>query len=173
MDCQLSTFFQLPDNGANMVATVKKLKHELEMILFEKSDENDDEEDQLAEETERDVSEELCDEFQERLNLVRCAVHTLQLAILDVVNRSDESIKSLTDVAKKCKQIKYSTFFEFHSASYPPVWSQTRWGGIFKMVESFKTQKEFFTKLANQFPELGMYEQVFLNNTHSLTCITF
>ncbi|XP_065090374.1 uncharacterized protein LOC135711433 [Ochlerotatus camptorhynchus] len=144
------------DNGANMLATVRKLKHELELTLFEKTDGDDGEEGQSAEESKRDISEELCIEFQERINLVRCAVHTLQLAILDVVNKSNESVKSLTDVAKKCKNVKYRTFFEFHTASYPPVWSQTRWGGMFKMVESFKDQKVFFTTLADQFPELDL-----------------
>lgn len=149
------------DNGANMVATVKKLKHELELILIEKFDEDDGDEDQSSEEPGRNITEELCVEFRERINLVRCAVHTLQLAILDVVNKSNESVKSVTDIAKKCKQVKYSTFFEYHKASYPPVWSQTRWGGIFKMVETFKNQKEFFQKLGDQYPELGIYKTYF------------
>lgn len=156
------------DNGANIVATVKKLKHELEITHFLENDEDADEEDLFVEKSVRDISEELCVEFQERINLVRCAVHTLQLAILDVVNKSNTFVESLTNVAKKCKQIKYRTFFEFHKASYPPVWSQTRWGGVFKMVESFKVQKEFFIKLADQFCEFGMYKLILVNSYHVL-----
>lgn len=139
------------DNGANMLAAVRLLKSELEQTLLAGFDEDDDDTEQ------RDLLDELCNEFNERLNLIRCAVHSLQLAILDVVKRSDEAIKRVTDVARKCKLTRYKTHFEFRNAQYPPVWSQTRWCGIFKMMESFKNQKEFFTELAKQYPELGKY----------------
>ncbi|XP_058811374.1 uncharacterized protein LOC131676274 [Topomyia yanbarensis] len=138
------------DNGANMLAAVWLLKSELEQTLLADLDEDDDDTEQL------DLTDELCTEFNERLNLIRCAVHSLQLAILDVVKKSNESVKKVTDVAKKCKLTRYKTHFEFRNAHYPPVWCQTRWGGIFKMLESFKIQKEFFVELSGQFPELDL-----------------
>lgn len=139
------------DNGANMLAAVRKLKEELEHTLlarFEEEEEHDDTD-------QRDLTDGMCTEFNERLNLVRCAVHSLQLAILDVVKRSDQSVKVVTEVAKKCKLTRYKTHFEFRNATLPPVWCQTRWGGIYTMMESFKNQKDFFVELALQFPELG------------------
>ncbi|XP_062549754.1 uncharacterized protein LOC134214385 isoform X2 [Armigeres subalbatus] len=141
------------DNGANMVAAVKKMRNELQMTLLENLEDVDCTGEQ---ESSRDIPSELYEEFQERINLVRCAVHTLQLAILDVVNKSHAGVKSLTELAKKSKNVKYQTNFDHHGASHPPIWSQTRWGGIFEMVQSFKTQKSFFEQLATQFPELDL-----------------
>ncbi|XP_021701839.1 uncharacterized protein LOC110676825 [Aedes aegypti] len=146
------------DNGANMVAAVKKLRQELEQALLEKLDDGNEDFEKTTDEhePERDISAELCVEFQERINLVRCAVHTLQLSILDVVNKSHESVKGLTELARKSKNMKYQTNFDHHNATHPQIWCQTRWGGIFEMVEAFKTQRTFFEQLAAQFPELDL-----------------
>lgn len=137
------------DNGANMLAAVRELKQEVELLALEsETTEDQDKED-------HDFTAALNNEFQENLNLVRCAVHTLQLAILDVVDKSNEAVKRVTAIAKKCKNIKYKSSFELAKSSYPPVWGQTRWGGIYKMMEYFIEQETFFKDLAVQFPELG------------------
>ncbi|XP_021694220.1 uncharacterized protein LOC110674260 [Aedes aegypti] len=143
-----------------MLAAVRQLKQEYEMehfswALHEQSDQTD------AEQMEQDLEEHkltaaLNSELQENLNLVRCAVHTLQLAILDVVNKSNEDVKMLTEVARKCKTIKFKSAFELQGARYPPVWGATRWGGIYEMVSSFLEQRTFFDKLAEQFPEMDL-----------------
>lgn len=61
------------DNGANMLAAVRKLKEELEYTLLT----NFDEEEEHDPTKQQDYTDELSKEFNERLNLVRCAVHTL------------------------------------------------------------------------------------------------
>lgn len=151
------------DNGANMLAAVRKLKLDLDNILSHQHeiqnlshDEADleDEEDE-AEDRGHELTDALSHEFQEQINLIRCSVHTLQLAILDVVDKKEETIQAITTVAKKCKSIKYKKHFEYHNATLPPVWGQTRWGGIFKMIECFLRQKEFFENLGQEFSELG------------------
>ncbi|XP_029734556.1 uncharacterized protein LOC115269892 [Aedes albopictus] len=143
------------DNGANMVAAVNKLRQELEQTLIEKIEEEDIKDDETGTPG-RDITAELCVEFHERINLVRCSVHTLQLAILDTVNRSHDEVKSLTELARKTKNVRYQTNFDHHNASHPPIWNQTRWCGIFEMVQSFKIQRPFFEQLAAQFPELDL-----------------
>lgn len=137
------------DNGANMLAAVRELKQEVELLALE-SEINDDQDKE-----DHEFTAALNNEFQENLNLVRCAVHTLQLAILDVVDKSDDAVKRVTTIAKKCKSIKYKPTFELAKSTYPPVWGQTRWGGIYNMMESFIDQETFFRELAVQFPELG------------------
>ncbi|XP_065074186.1 uncharacterized protein LOC135698221 [Ochlerotatus camptorhynchus] len=164
------------DNGANMLAAVRQLKQEFEANFLTVYDATDDpngvnitteEEDGKQQEL---LTAALSDQLQEHLNLVRCAVHTLQLAILDVVNKSNEEVQKLTKVAKKCRSVKYTTFFELHGATYPPVWGQTRWGGIYVMILKFLEQRPFFDQLAEQFQELDLsdswefaekYEQAF------------
>lgn len=148
------------DNGANMLAAVRQLKQEFEknhLSLLYVDGENVEYTDQDAHQDleEHKLTADLSNELQENLNLIRCAVHTLQLAILDVVNKSNEAVKKLTDAAKKCRSVKYKTIFELQGARYPPVWGQTRWCGIYMMVLSFLEQRTFFDKLAEQFPEMG------------------
>lgn len=157
------------DNGANMLAAVKGLKREFDSFISHHLQSNEDlkgtdsdsdseiENESSPVECSEDISEKLSAHFEEQLNLVRCAVHTLQLAILGVINRTDKSIQEITAIAKKCKGIKYKTHFDHHGATFPPVWSQTRWGGIYKMLNCFRRQKDFFYKLAFQFEELSKY----------------
>lgn len=143
------------DNGANMLACVRQLKDEFEASLIPMLTEEDDEaSNSIAEEMAEKITNEFHDQARENLNLVRCAVHTLQLAILDVVDKSHPNVKQVTEVAKRCKNVKYKTNFDYHNATYPPVWCQTRWGGIFKMLDSFLEQKSFFVQLGQEFPEL-------------------
>lgn len=149
------------DNGANMLAAVRKLKLDLDNILSQQreiqnlNDAETDVDDGEEEDHGHELTDALSHEFQEQLNLIRCSVHTLQLAILDVVDKKNETVQTITSIAKKCKGIKYKTHFEYHDAILPPVWSQTRWGGIYKMIECFLHQREFFENLGEEFPELG------------------
>ncbi|XP_062559975.1 uncharacterized protein LOC134224580 [Armigeres subalbatus] len=160
------------DNGANMLGAVRQLKKELEFSYL--TDDASDEEDSLTDvefvEGQESLTTALSDKLQESLNLVRCAVHTLQLAILDVVSKSNDDVKKLTLVAKKCRSVKYDKLFELHGARYPPIWGQTRWGGIYEMISKFLEQRPFFEKLAEQSQELDLtdswqfaenYEQAF------------
>ncbi|XP_055537385.1 uncharacterized protein LOC129725490 [Wyeomyia smithii] len=157
-----------------MLAAVRMLKLEFEVNCLPvlqvtetdsssgTNDQNDQEEEMLM--------EALSSQLQENLNQIRCAVHTLQLGILDVVKKSHDEVKKLTDVAKKFKSVKYTEFFNSHGANYPPVWGQTRWGGIYLKISKFLEQRNFFTLLAETFPELDIsdswdfatqYEQAF------------
>ncbi|XP_065079727.1 uncharacterized protein LOC135702608, partial [Ochlerotatus camptorhynchus] len=145
-----------------MLACVRQLKDEFEASLIPMLTEEDDEaSNSIAEEMAEKITNEFHDQARENLSLVRCAVHTLQLAILDVVDKSHPNVKQVTEVAKRCKNVKYKTNFDYHNATYPPVWCQTRWelrlfvcGGIFKMLDSFLEQKSFFVQLGQEFPEL-------------------
>lgn len=146
------------DNGANMLAAVRHLKKDYEEHFVHVMDGANDEVQDIIDQpntNEEEMTASLSDELQENLNLVRCAVHTLQLAILDVVNKSNEHIKKFTELAKKCRSIKYTKFFELHGAHYSPIWGQTRWGGIYLMIARFLEQRSFFEKLAEQFKEFG------------------
>ncbi|XP_058465011.1 uncharacterized protein LOC131438775 [Malaya genurostris] len=155
------------DNGANMLATVRHLKEEVELMTACSNDDYDTEEEDKKL---HNFTSALSNELQENLNLVRCAVHTLQLAILDVVDKSNSSVKAVTEIAKKNRHMKYKPNFFLSNATYPPIWGQTRWGGIYRMMLSFLQQESFFKQLAQQFPELELddswdfiknYEQAF------------
>ncbi|XP_039450496.1 uncharacterized protein LOC120429489 [Culex pipiens pallens] len=98
------------DNGANMLATVRELRKEFEIILNgEASDNEDDEADEQAAWT---ILRSVLPEFQESVNLVRCGVHTLQLAVNDVTKRHDQHIRRISEVAKHCRKVVYAHNFE-------------------------------------------------------------
>ncbi|XP_062715501.1 uncharacterized protein LOC134291582 [Aedes albopictus] len=142
-----------------MLAAVRQLKREYELDHFswEANESDQTEAEQVAQDLEdHKLTAALNSELQENLNLVCCAVHTLQLAILDVVNKTDEDVKKLTEVAKKCQSVKFKSAFEIQGARHPPVWGVTRWGGIYEMISCFLQQRTFFEKLAEQFPEIDL-----------------
>ncbi|XP_062716790.1 uncharacterized protein LOC115265845 [Aedes albopictus] len=84
------------DNGANMIAAAKKLQEQFSTAVA--SDDWANEEDVI------DNTEEIMDalsvELSDHFNIVRCASHTLQLALNDVVSNSDANIKIVTEFSK-------------------------------------------------------------------------
>ncbi|XP_062533953.1 uncharacterized protein LOC134202969 [Armigeres subalbatus] len=84
------------DNGANMIAAIEELKMCLSKQLIDGGEASkislDDDDDESANlgflgannETDMALLENLIMEFRNQLSMVRCAVHTLQLAVGDV-----------------------------------------------------------------------------------------
>lgn len=142
------------DNGANMIAAVKMLQKDSAVfevppeILFE-------DEGFQYDEKEIELLESLTSEFDPLLCLTRCASHTLQLAVGDVIKKNDPNIRRITDLVKETRKNKYCLYFEHKQASKAPLWSPTRWGGRFKMIESIVQQEKFYTELAHEYKELG------------------
>ncbi|XP_049294166.1 uncharacterized protein LOC125769475 [Anopheles funestus] len=137
------------DNGANMIATVKQMQSDLENSFSLPTDEDDhtDTTEQL------DWMSSLEKEFSSTITLVRCAVHTLQLSVADVVKKFDTEIRKCTAVSNNCRKIAYKAIFNEESLS--PLYSKTRWGGIFEMLKHFCDHEDLFTDLGQQYPELG------------------
>uniref|UniRef100_A0A182ICV7 HAT C-terminal dimerisation domain-containing protein n=1 Tax=Anopheles arabiensis TaxID=7173 RepID=A0A182ICV7_ANOAR len=46
-----------------------------------------------------------------------------------------------------------------NNESLPPLYSKTRWGGIFEMLNHFFKQEDFFNELGQQHSELDLTEQ--------------
>ncbi|XP_055644276.1 uncharacterized protein LOC129780248 [Toxorhynchites rutilus septentrionalis] len=156
-DLKLDQIFSITvDNGSNMVAAVKKIKSLLNesiavsTLLFE-DDENIPQE--------RDLIEELELEWDARISLVRCAVHSLQLAIADVFDKADPNLKCITEVVRHLRQIKYKSFVEVQQLALPPLWSPTRWGGKYKMLSSILKQEAKFVELGTQYSEMCKLRQ--------------
>lgn len=150
-------FSATTDNGANMIAAVKemqKLAAESAVPLESLMD------DEGAEGAESEIISNLSNEFESALSLVRCSVHTLQLAIMDVVSKNDPNIRKITEVVKSTRKTKYALFFEHNKASKAPLWNITRWNGRYKMAK----QEAFYRLLGQEFPELGKFFSININN---------
>uniref|UniRef100_A0A182HUD4 HAT C-terminal dimerisation domain-containing protein n=1 Tax=Anopheles arabiensis TaxID=7173 RepID=A0A182HUD4_ANOAR len=81
----------------------------------------------------------------------------MQLSVVDVVKTFDGEIRKCTAISNNCRKIMYKTVF--NNESLPPLYSKTRWGGIFEMLNHFFKQEDFFNELGQQHSELDLTEQ--------------
>ena len=141
------------DNGANMLAAAKQLQQQFVAVQAQFHGMIDDE-DTTAEDS---FMEALMGELFEQFTITRCSIHTLQLALNDVVRNEDDFIRTITNIVKQSRKVKYNPFFDCHKEKRPPLWSPTRWGGKYKMVRFIGKREQFFTTLGEQYPELGNF----------------
>uniref|UniRef100_A0A182KHJ3 Uncharacterized protein n=1 Tax=Anopheles christyi TaxID=43041 RepID=A0A182KHJ3_9DIPT len=66
-------------------------------------------------------------------------------------------MKSITNIVKQCRKVKYSPFFDYHKEKHPLLWSPTRWSGKYKMVRFICKREQFVTELGEQYPELDIF----------------
>ncbi|XP_055538735.1 uncharacterized protein LOC129726108 [Wyeomyia smithii] len=150
-----NVFSVTSDNGSNMCAAVRELQR---AIAEEHEDEN-------GEMEHWEVLSNVLDEFKDSVSLVRCAVHTMQLAVTDVTKLYEDNIKAVTNIAKACRKISYEAYFEAEGQALPPLYAKTRWGGVFKMVEHFNKFETFYVKLGAIHKELDLDNNwKFVNN---------
>ncbi|XP_055527414.1 uncharacterized protein LOC129720028 [Wyeomyia smithii] len=141
------------DNGANIVAAVRQLDEYVETLknenyILEDDDGDDDEDD---EEMFNDIGN-----LAPNISLVRCSVHTLQLAVTDVIKYSDIRIRSITAVAKSCRKASYKPSFDLGKVPLPPLYAKTRWGCIYEMILNFYSNENFYRDLGKKFKELDL-----------------
>lgn len=105
-----------------------------------------------------DNSEEYSEDSNELLpESTRCAAHTCQLAVWDVLKRYETRITAIKKLVLMARQTKYKETFLEHKASAAPQYNATRWNGVYLMLKALREQKPFFLMLENKFPELGMH----------------
>lgn len=144
------------DNGANMIAAVRELKKEFDLLLNgELTDDLDD-----ADEREWTVLRGVLSEFKDSVNLIRCGVHTLQLAVTDVTKNYKDQIGLVSEITKNCRKVMYKSQFE--KCPLPPQYCRTRWGGVFEMLSSFFEHQDLHRDLGERFPELALTDDSWL-----------
>ncbi|XP_055524322.1 uncharacterized protein LOC129717986 [Wyeomyia smithii] len=142
-----------------MCAAVRELQRAIEAEIAEEH------EDENGEMEHWEVLSNVLDEFKDSVSLVRCAVHTMQLAVTDVTKLYEDNIKAVTNIAKACRKISYIAYFEAEGQALPPLYAKTRWGGVFKMVEHFNKFETFYVKLGAIHKELDLDNNwKFVNN---------
>lgn len=148
------TFTATSDNGANMIAAIKKLqKMSAETDEIVTDDQSDAKDNAFLESVQHECAS--------HLNLVRCAAHTVQLAVGDVIKKNDPNVKRITDFVKDTRKVKYTIDFEHFKAKRAPMWGVTRWGGKQKMFKSMLKQEDFYRELVTKYKELGKFYSIF------------
>lgn len=93
--------------------------------------------------------------MQDILGSVRCAAHTAQLAVWDVIKPYEKRIRKIQKLVIKLRQREYSKFTKQHGAHLPPISNKTRWNSTYLMLKSLLKQKSFFNTLKKAYPEIG------------------
>lgn len=153
------------DNGANVVKAGK--------LMVEDAQTEDD-----ASDTETDpppscrLSEELNSvtvPAAQSVTPIRCAVHTLQLCVHDVITKKENIKKLLTNVRKvvnKTHTQNIRLMFRHGGVALPKLDCETRWGSTYDMLQSVVDSKSFLLQiaLANESLLLGDEEWAAINN---------
>lgn len=140
------------DNGANMVKAATLLS-ESEPETLENVDDGD--------------SVNLMSRVEEAVagvcTPVRCAAHTFQLAIRDVLVITDFApmIVKIRKTVKVLKSIKFKPFFTRTKLTKPVLDCETRWGSTYLMIEYFDSKKEELAELHDEM-QFGLLEWKFI-----------
>ncbi|XP_055613891.1 uncharacterized protein LOC129760282 [Uranotaenia lowii] len=144
------------DNGSNMIAAVKELQEDIESVTNSNNDEIFIED--AADEHCQCIVDSVVEEFRGQVEIIRCCVHTLQLAVTEVIEKNYHFIKEITTIIKDSRKTEYQFYFNKHEAQHPPLWCFTRWSGRYKMMKVVTKQEKFFRGLAEEFSELTFRE---------------
>lgn len=163
---QISSF--TCDNGANIIASAKKfqdyqnsllLQEEMNMlndIVAEECDNDDDDEDEecFNENGPTDIPTIVKDAMEDITSiavLVRCSVHTLQLAVHDALKEikknNNTNLEIVRNVVKNLKSSTYSEPMHRLKIKSPSVDVCTRWNSSFVMVHKLLSIKNDIQRL--------------------------
>lgn len=153
------------DNGSNVVKAGKLMQEDAAV---------DDE----ASDSEADTPEDnykLSDELRsvtvaaKSVTSMRCAAHTLQLSVHDVINSNEhvkEVLVKVRKIVKKTHTQNMRLMFRQNGTSLPKLDCDTRWGSTFNMLQSVASCRPFLQQLglANESLFLGEEEWAFIDD---------
>jgi len=150
------------DNASNMIKTIEKLNEDEDSNPMEKIESDvAEQENERRDATLDDVTEEaskLC-----VIRHMRCAVHTLQLAIRDGLKdtHSRNLIGKLRHVATTARTLKIDAILKKRAKKGAIIDQATRWGSTYMMVKRLLELKTFLEDIDN--PAVSLSEREWNN----------
>lgn len=150
------------DNASNMLATVNRLRANQEMILNSAHDvdevyeDDGEEEDRHVEDFENEANEagaeKTLDIIEPVLQGVRCAEHTLQLAVNDSLkhNNMKSLLAEVRAAVKVLRKLPYKTMFTVSKKTMPKLDCITRWNSAYTMIKSLTKEQDFVSSLSEE-----------------------
>lgn len=145
------------DNASNMISTIEKLN----------ADEDERHHEEIQERTENDETDleddfEMVDGFVEAaaelstIHHMRCAVHTLQLAIRDGLRQPHAAnlVGRVRNIAVAARTPKLDAILKRRAGKGAILDQATRWGSTYLMIQRVLTLKPFLIDMAN--PDITM-----------------
>lgn len=131
--------------------------------------EDDQVEENIAWTEEHDADAADYNEAEYELEGTRCAAHSCQLAVWDVLKASTKRIDIIKKLVKNTRLIKYRETFVNEKGSFAPVCNATRWNAVFLMLKALRDQRAFYLMLENKFGELGKITLHFTSSHSTLS----
>lgn len=153
--------FEKPDESYDVTSDETQDEHDELTDEFSIASDNTAEEDDFTDGRQGEENfttpgiDEIPCEIEEILDSTRCAAHTAQLAVWDVLKPYKERLAKIQKLVLKLRHREYQKCFHIHNAHLPPVANDTRWNGKFLMLKSLLNQRQFFNLLKTSFPETG------------------
>lgn len=158
------------DNGSNMLKMVKLLQKENINVDDEKEDESSDEIDDVTEDINVDINENLSlqhtiDELQDSLlssdqfsliTQVRCAAHTLQLAVNDALKIPMSCIAKARQICKKLRTSTFIPLLQKFNLKKPVIDCPTRWSSTYDMLQRLIELRSFCIDFAPSTKDLHL-----------------
>lgn len=148
------------DNGKNMIKLGEVMDQyqqehiinieEIEDVTEEISDMSQNE--SSAELIETMMNEEIEFELSSFLSVIRCSVHTLQLAVHDAMQKLNlgNHLTSVRGVIKKLRTPKYRQIHVDNNANKVQLDVTTRWNSIYIMLQSLMANKDLYKSMYGQ-----------------------
>ena len=98
------------------------------------------------------MQEEIEFELGSILSVIKCSVHTLQLAVHDTMKKLNmtTNLNFVRSVVKKLKTPKYHQLHVENNTNKVQLDAPTRWNSIFIMLQSLMANKELNKSIYNQ-----------------------
>lgn len=142
------------DNGANMISCTKIINEGRDRKTDEDQSESEDEEnedlsDVTFESLEKDASSHVAS--------TRCAAHTLQLVVRDVIkahSKVSEAVTAARNVVKKLRRPTLRSLVKQRFGKRPIIDVETRWMSTFDMLACLLSMRSLTDELGPAMPEL-------------------
>ena len=125
-----------------MIKTVS----ELNILLKQIEEEDYIEEDDFEEEEENNIIEDISNAFS-NIEHLRCAEHSLQLAINSCIKDFEQVLEKVRSIMKLLRTQIYSIVLHTNGIGKPVLDVVTRWGSTYKMVEYFFHNYDFIKSI--------------------------
>lgn len=135
------------DNGANMLKLTRSMNDILKGDISDDEDSDPECSDQLL-----DINFQSDDDVPYEITTVRCAAHSLQLAIQDAL-KEDESLPIIEHarwIVRKLRTPTMKNFIKSAKKNKAILDNNTRWHSTFDMLERLKTLKDFCSEVSGE-----------------------
>lgn len=157
----LQVYCVTTDNGANMLKAIKLLKEAINNVEMNPNDNETIDNEELRNAMQDDLIYSRIDTLLESSSIglvtsVRCASHTLQLVVHDVIKQYKNELSECREYIKKLRTGSYKNLFATNKKKKPILDVPTRWSSTYEMVNCLLEEKDFVIEITQSDPKVNI-----------------